>query len=73
MPARALSRLEALARDLDQVADAAVRAMGEVGAAMVYRGDEDFAALDRTAHRGQPSCFDPAGGRAQTRCATREV
>ena len=39
------------ARDLDQVADAAVRAMGEVGAAMVYRGDEDFAALDRTAHR----------------------
>jgi hypothetical protein len=32
-PARAFSRLEALARELDQAADAAVRAMGEAGAA----------------------------------------
>ena len=45
MPARALSRLEALAHELDQAADAAVRAMDEVGSApaalAVYRRDED--------------------------------
>ena len=44
-PSGAFSRLEALARELDQAADAAVRAMGEVGAApttiAVYRHDED--------------------------------
>jgi|SRR6516164_6480875 len=44
-PARALSRLEALAHELDQAADAAVRAMDEVGSApaalAVYRRDED--------------------------------
>jgi hypothetical protein len=44
-PAEAISRLEALARELDQAAEAAVRAMHEVGSApaalAVYRRDED--------------------------------
>jgi hypothetical protein len=44
-PARAISRLEALARELDQAADVVARAMGEVGTAptilAVYRRDED--------------------------------
>ena len=44
-PARAISRLEALAGELDQAADAAVRAMDEAGSApaalAVYRRDED--------------------------------
>ena len=44
-PAEAISRLEALARKLDQAADATVRAMNEVGSApaalAVYRRDQD--------------------------------
>ena len=62
-PAQAVSPLEALARELDQAADATVRAMNEVvsapAALAVYRRDQDVPPLDRTAHRGLPSCFGP--------------
>jgi hypothetical protein len=47
-PAQAFSRLEALARELDQAADVVVRGMGEAGAApttlVVYRRDQDVPA-----------------------------